>query len=196
MEAKCEELVNKLQVDIPQRVEILKLISEAFYNIKEFSGIEEERRCALVRRIERSCLNETVAYCEKQGIPRNWMDKNFVQVYSTECYRIISNLAPGSTVGSSYLANQLISGDIDANNITQLTSHQLSPLSTQGERDMIKRRKEQKIELKICKAYVCPKCKKNETTYREVQTRSADEPGTFFIECVSCGHSWKKRGSG
>jgi DNA-directed RNA polymerase subunit M/transcription elongation factor TFIIS len=195
MEAKCAELVKSLQIDIPQRIEIAKLIAEAFHCFDKFDNLDNDRKCALVRRVERSCLNETVAYCEKQGIPRNWLDKNFVQVYSTECYRIVANLAPGSTVGSSYLAEQLLNGDIDANNITQLTSHQLSPLSTQSERDMIKRRKEQKIELKICKAYVCPKCKKNETTYREVQTRSADEPGTFFIECVKCGHSWKKRGS-
>ncbi|AMN84804.1 transcription factor S-II-related protein [Faustovirus] len=188
-------LSSKIQIDVVQRIKILELIEESFEKVDDFNTLDEERAVALIRRIERSCLNEAVAYCEKNGIPRNWLDKNFVQVYSTECYRITSNLAPDSTVGSSYLARQLISGEMDANNITQLTSHQLSPLSTQAERDMIKRRKEQKIELKICKAYVCPKCKKNETTYREVQTRAADEPGTFFIECVGCGYSWKKKGA-
>ncbi|QJX71649.1 transcription elongation factor A protein [Faustovirus] len=187
-------LTSKIQVDISQRVKILELIEQSFEQLKEFNELDEERATALIRRIERSCLNATVAHCEKDGIPRNWLDKSFVQVYSTECYRITANLAPDSTVGSSYLARQLIAGEVDANNITLLTSHQLSPLSTQSERDMIKRRKEQKIELKICKAYVCPKCKKNETTYREVQTRAADEAGTFFIECVTCGYSWKKKG--
>jgi transcription elongation factor S-II len=188
------KLVSKIQIDTPQRVTILELIEECFEKIPEFNQLDDDKAAALIRRVERSCLNGAVAHCEKNGIPRNWLDKNFVQVYSTECYRITSNLAPDSTVGSSYLARQLISGEIDANNVTLLTSHQLSPLSTQAERDMIKRRKEQKVELKVCEAYVCPKCKNNKTTYREVQTRAADEAGTFFIECVTCSWSWKKKG--
>lgn len=37
----------------------------------------------------------------------------------------------------------------------------------------------------------CPKCKKSNTTYNQVQTRSADEPMTTFCYCNECGHRWK-----
>ncbi|XP_074599886.1 transcription elongation factor A protein 1-like [Brevipalpus obovatus] len=37
----------------------------------------------------------------------------------------------------------------------------------------------------------CPKCKKTNTTYNQVQTRSADEPMTTFCFCNECGHRWK-----
>lgn len=33
----------------------------------------------------------------------------------------------------------------------------------------------------------CPKCKKSNTTYNQVQTRSADEPMTTFCFCNECG---------
>lgn len=33
----------------------------------------------------------------------------------------------------------------------------------------------------------CPKCKKSNTTYNQVQTRSADEPMTTFCYCNECG---------
>lgn len=37
----------------------------------------------------------------------------------------------------------------------------------------------------------CGKCKKNNCTYNQVQTRSADEPMTTFALCNECGHRWK-----
>lgn len=37
----------------------------------------------------------------------------------------------------------------------------------------------------------CGKCKKNNCTYNQVQTRSADEPMTTFCYCNECGHRWK-----
>ncbi|KPM02203.1 transcription elongation factor S-II-like protein 1 [Sarcoptes scabiei] len=37
----------------------------------------------------------------------------------------------------------------------------------------------------------CPACKKNNCTYNQVQTRSADEPMTTFCFCNECGKRWK-----
>ncbi|XP_074640670.1 transcription elongation factor A protein 1-like [Tubulanus polymorphus] len=37
----------------------------------------------------------------------------------------------------------------------------------------------------------CGKCKKNNCTYNQVQTRSADEPMTTFVFCNECGNRWK-----
>jgi transcription elongation factor S-II len=39
----------------------------------------------------------------------------------------------------------------------------------------------------------CAKCKKNNVSYSEMQTRSADEPMTTFAYCMECGHRWKVR---
>ena len=39
--------------------------------------------------------------------------------------------------------------------------------------------------------FKCYKCKKRLCTYYQLQTRSADEPMTTFITCLSCGNRWK-----
>lgn len=38
--------------------------------------------------------------------------------------------------------------------------------------------------------FKCKKCDKRQCSYRQLQTRSADEPMTTFVTCV-CGHRWR-----
>eukprot|EP00124_Ichthyophonus_hoferi_P005047 Ihof_evm3s651 gene=Ihof_evmTU3s651 len=39
--------------------------------------------------------------------------------------------------------------------------------------------------------FKCGKCKKNNCSYYQMQTRSADEPMTTFVSCNVCGNKWK-----
>lgn len=39
--------------------------------------------------------------------------------------------------------------------------------------------------------FKCGRCGKRETTYYQLQTRSADEPMTTFVTCVNCNNHWK-----
>lgn len=39
--------------------------------------------------------------------------------------------------------------------------------------------------------FTCKRCKNNECSYYELQTRSADEPMTTFVQCLTCGHQWR-----
>jgi len=43
-----------------------------------------------------------------------------------------------------------------------------------------------------CGIYSCPKCRKNNTDYFELQTRSADEPATIFVTCLDCNIMFKR----
>eukprot|EP00392_Amoebophrya_sp_AT5.2_P012887 g12994.t1 len=38
----------------------------------------------------------------------------------------------------------------------------------------------------------CPGCGHGYAYFRQMQTRSADEPMTIFYKCEKCGHSWKE----
>jgi len=39
--------------------------------------------------------------------------------------------------------------------------------------------------------FTCGFCKKNNTEYMQMQTRSADEPMTTFVRCLNCRNNWK-----
>jgi len=41
-------------------------------------------------------------------------------------------------------------------------------------------------------AVVCEACGNKEAYFREIQTRSADEPATLFFRCTACGKVWKE----
>lgn len=38
----------------------------------------------------------------------------------------------------------------------------------------------------------CPHCEHGEAYFREIQTRSADEPATLFYSCCACKRTWKE----
>eukprot|EP01017_Pseudomicrothorax_dubius_P011997 TRINITY_DN1466_c0_g1_i2.p1 TRINITY_DN1466_c0_g1~~TRINITY_DN1466_c0_g1_i2.p1 ORF type:complete len:108 (+),score=6.06 TRINITY_DN1466_c0_g1_i2:140-463(+) len=39
---------------------------------------------------------------------------------------------------------------------------------------------------------MCPKCGHNRAYFKQIQTRSADEPMTIFYKCCECGNQWKE----
>ena len=39
--------------------------------------------------------------------------------------------------------------------------------------------------------FKCGKCRLNNCTYYQLQTRSADEPMTTFVTCINCNNRWK-----
>lgn len=44
---------------------------------------------------------------------------------------------------------------------------------------------------KISSEFTCKKCKSNNCSHYQMQTRSADEPMTTFVSCQDCGYRWK-----
>jgi DNA-directed RNA polymerase subunit M/transcription elongation factor TFIIS len=42
----------------------------------------------------------------------------------------------------------------------------------------------------ISGVYKCPRCSSDETIYRQLQVRSADEPMTTFVTCLSCNYQF------
>jgi len=48
-----------------------------------------------------------------------------------------------------------------------------------------------KGNIRISGMFTCGKCKKSQTTYFQMQTRSSDEPMTTFVTCLNCSNRWK-----
>ena len=57
--------------------------------------------------------------------------------------------------------------------------------------DAKRKRDKSKVEEKMIEgAFKCRKCGSEKTTYYQLQTRSADEPMTTYVQC-ECGCRWR-----
>lgn len=148
-------------------------------------------RETLIRRMERSCFKATVTSCTLDGVDRLFTDKRFVQRYCANCSRVMANLDPTSSVGSLYLLDHILRGDIDPYNVADLVSKDLCPDASKAEREEIALRMTVKTPMKVSRAYKCRKCGGQETVFIEFQARSADEASTKSIKCVGCEYVWR-----
>ena len=79
--------------------------------------------------------------------------------------------------------------------LARLDDMELFPENWKRLQDLQTIREQKLLEGKAAAAtdmFKCNRCGKRETTYYEMQTRSADEPMTIFITCVNCGKKWKQ----
>jgi len=153
----------------------------------KWNTLGEQAKIDIVRRLERSCYNMVVIECQEKFIPARWEEPIFLKRYAAECYRILSNIA--NTTSNGELANKLISGDIDPNDISKMSSYDLCPTATQQERDEINARMNARVDKKYSND-ACRKCGEKKVLRIGVQTRAADELASFHYKCDSCGNTW------
>jgi len=112
--------------------------------------------------------------------------------YQAKYRSLYSNLKDELNQG---LRNALFTGDLQATKLTQMSHEELANPVLQEKRKKLKEhqiqaRQDHKAQAS-CTLFVCHKCGKNQTTYFQLQTRSADEPMTTFVTCVACGNHWR-----
>ena len=85
-------------------------------------------------------------------------------------------------------------GEIKSQEIAFMTHHEMCPekwdelIKAKTIRD--KNKFEQKLEA-MTDRYTCRKCFSKQCSYMQLQTRSADEGITTYINCNVCGFRWK-----
>jgi DNA-directed RNA polymerase subunit M/transcription elongation factor TFIIS len=169
-----------------------QLIMGAMEHYPGWAEQTAENRVAIARRIERSCYNKVIDQCAAVGVTCAWNERRFTDRYSAECYRIIINIDPTSSIGSKYLGELILAGKIDLNSISNMTNYELNPESSKAERDEINLRNEQKVEIKVSKTNRCAKCGGRETTMIPYQGRAADEDVNISVKCINCNAVWRK----
>ena len=192
VDMKTHNIADTPNLDAQRQI-ILDLISAACVKNADWSTLSYQKRSSIVRRIERSCHRAAIHSCEKDRIDRTWDEPKFVGRYSANCYRVLANLDPNSSVGATYLGNMIISGGIDPRVAGEVSSATLYPDGSAKEHDIIAVRREQKIQEKFSQKYKCSKCQARKCVWYGVQTRGLDEPEDKHCKCLDCGHEWKER---
>lgn len=147
-----------------------------------------------IERLESSILQIAYEDGNKKHVTRNFENPLFRIIYLIVLRRVVGNLNPASYVGNTGLLPKLLSKDLTIETLATMNVMDYSPQLYAGLRERMLLREKQQLEGNKAMAtdmFKCGRCHKRETTFYELQTRSADEPMTKFITCVNCGNHWR-----
>jgi transcription elongation factor S-II len=147
------------------------------------------------RRIEKSIYNYIIQISKKKKIPRKWNNKIFRNLYLSKIRSIYSNIDENSYIKNKEFKNKILTNKIDPNNIGKLSVYDIYPEIWKELFDNKIKRDKLKYDIKpeaMTDVFKCRKCNSRSCSYYEVQTRSADEPMTQFINCLDCGNRWRQ----
>jgi len=139
--------------------------------------------------LEKGVFNFAIQEAEKKEIVKKWDNVYFTQFYVDKMRSIITNLEKNSDLRKRITTKELKSGEL-----AFMTHQQMNPDKWQKMLDDKKIRDENRYAPKIEAStdnFTCRKCKSKKCSYYQLQTRSADEPMTTFVTCITCGSRWK-----
>lgn len=177
-------------------------------SLSKFNNIDDKFRSSLVnllnkelqekqlsRRIEKSIYNYTINVASSKGIKKLWSNTVFRNLYESKIRSIYSNLKKDSYIRNPDFKDKVLGGKIDIPRIAYLSSYDIFPDIWKELLDLKTKKDRLKYELKpeaMTDVFKCRRCNSRSCSYYEVQTRSADEPMTQFINCLDCGNRWRQ----
>jgi DNA-directed RNA polymerase subunit M/transcription elongation factor TFIIS len=170
--------------EITYRCEMIEKLNEFFDEVLS----EEE-----VLQLESSAYKHCLQNSKKKNIVPDWQNQQFVNYYIRKIRHISINLHPNTYIENKNLYERFRAGESSLEEILSLTETELFPERNRELAEKMFQREQRLLEGNRAAAtdqFRCPKCSKRQCTYYELQTRSADEPMTIFIQCVNCGKRW------
>lgn len=138
--------------------------------------------------LEKGIFNFALNEAKNRKVVKKWDNPYFVQIYVDRLRSILNNLT------NPVLLEQISSGAIKSQTVAFMTHQEMRPEKWDELITAKSKRDENKFENNLEAAtdtFTCRKCKSNKCTYMQLQLRSADEPMTTFVTCLSCGNRWR-----
>ena len=141
--------------------------------------------------IERSIYNWTIRTATSNRIVKSWECNMFKDIYIGKASSVIDNINPMSCIGNPNLLRKIIKNEIEPSYLVDMKPHELYP---EHWKKILERQQNTATDKEKEKEYTdqfkCRKCKMRKCTYYMLQTRSADEPMTTYVQCINCGNKW------
>lgn len=138
--------------------------------------------------IEKGIYNYSIKEATIRTVVKKWENPYFVQLYVDRLRSVYLNLYRLDS-----LREQVLSKKIKAHEIAFMTHQEMD--NDKWAELIEEKRQREKSKFDGPKAttssFTCYKCKGNNCTHYQLQTRSADEPMTTFVTCLSCAYRWK-----
>ena len=137
--------------------------------------------------MEKGIFNYSLKEADRHKIVKKWDNKHFVQIYIDRLRSVVLNL-------KGDIIDHINDGTVKPHIVAFMTHQELAPEKWAKLIDTKSKRDKNKFETNISAGtdtFTCRKCKGNQCTYYQMQTRSADEPMTCYISCCICGNRWK-----
>ena len=141
--------------------------------------------------IEKGIFNHTLSNHNAQ----DW-NNMFETYYIYCCVTVYSNLNPDSYLKNVNLIRRLFYGEFKPEELAYFDAEKRFPeryseTMANYEASLPKYAEKVNIEDMPDGMHSCGKCKSRKTTYYQLQTRSADEPLTTFVQCINCQKRWR-----
>ncbi len=154
--------------------------------VEKLNEIVEDNKIS--KNLEIGIYNYTIKDATLRAVIKKWDNPYFAELYIDRLRSIYTNLKMTDS-----LRLQLIEKSLKPSELAYMT-HQEMNIDKWSK--LIQEKKERdKNKFDTPKAmtsdFKCYKCKKNQCSYYQLQTRSADEPMTTFVTCLNCGARWK-----
>ena len=141
-----------------------------------------------IENIERSIFNYAIKEAKERDTICRWDNPFFVLIYTSRLKTILYNLKTTDII-ERINDNQLKSYEVGTLNHQEMDTERWKTMIEQK-----RKRDKSKTQLSVNVddgAFKCMKCGSEKTTYYQLQTRSADEPMTTFVQCTQCSARWR-----
>jgi DNA-directed RNA polymerase subunit M/transcription elongation factor TFIIS len=193
VKTKLKEVFDKNPFTFTES-ELLVIPKDSVNDIKRINKIlSESWSCSEYPEIiEKSIYNYTIREARDKKVERTWNNKLFVFLYKKNFSKVYSNVATNKN--ATFVMKKLKYGYWEPENIILMSHEELYP--DMWEDFIIKNKKKMDLlsldnKQQGSNMFRCGRCKKNNCTYFQLQTRSADEPMTTFVTCLECNNRWK-----
>lgn len=143
--------------------------------------------------LERAIYNACIEESNRKHIIRDWGFPLFTKTYERKTRHICGNLHPDCYIENKGLLERYKAGEFRFEDLMSWTETEIFPERNKELAEKQFQREQRLLEGNKANAtdqFFCGRCHKRQCTYYELQTRSADEPMTIFIQCVNCGKRW------